>query len=457
MEKEYLVLSNRFKVRKERFGGILFDRETHSYYQLNNTAAEILLSLERPLSIRELETELVDRLGVPKEDREIFKNYIAEFLETCEKRKIVTRSTSKQREKKTRKNVSKKLLNLPFSAPLHFTINPTFLCNLSCEFCYLSDDLIKRYGPMKMNEEDLKRIIEIANENRVFEVNIVGGEPLLYDKLYEIITYAEKLDYNLSISTNGSLPATIENIPNYKHFTIQFSLHGDSEEIHDKLVRKQGVFKKVIESIEKAKNKGIKRVVNTVLYERNRECVEGILDILDEFEITDWYISNLRYNGRAKKLPEDYFLSVEEFWETLEELERYKRKNHIKVNIHPVCAFSFVYKNSDLPKEEFYFFKNKFCKAGITKLEIMPDGQCYPCEYYYGDERFKLGNILSDPFEEIWSNKKLEVFRDSKTNEICNEISCKYTTICSGGCIGYIEQKGLKVDDRCPNIRMYST
>jgi radical SAM protein with 4Fe4S-binding SPASM domain len=73
------------------------------------------------------------------------------------------------------------------------------------------------------------------------------------------------------------------------------------------------------------------------------------------------------------------------------------------------------------------------CPAGTTKLGIMPDGSVYPCNLFFGKEEYRLGNILSDPFDAIWRHSALAFFRTFSGNR-CPRTSCALHARCHGGC-----------------------
>jgi radical SAM protein with 4Fe4S-binding SPASM domain len=63
----------------------------------------------------------------------------------------------------------------------------------------------------------------------------------------------------------------------------------------------------------------------------------------------------------------------------------------------------------------------------------MPDGSVYPCNLFFGFEEFLLGNIFTDPFEEIWGHRQLSFFRTFSGNK-CPRKDCELHHRCHGGC-----------------------
>ncbi|MEM4331123.1 MAG: GNAT family N-acetyltransferase, partial [Candidatus Pacearchaeota archaeon] len=103
-----------------------------------------------------------------------------------------------------------------------------------------------------------------------------------------------------------------------------------------------------------------------------------------------------------------------------------------------------------LPKT--YFEKNFIgCEAGKKKLEIIPNGDVYPCIFLL-NKKFLVGNVFEKNMEYLWKNKKvLKKLRDyvNRDKHCC---FCKYFYFCNGGCIGrtFIHTGKIKGDLFCP-------
>ncbi len=150
-------------------------------------------------------------------------------------------------------------------------VEPTNRCNLDCEIC------IRRFskrplGDMKV--EDFQRIIDV---NRPLYVAFHGwGEPLLNDKIYEMITYASKKRAKTSLITNGTLlnEGSAKILLNLKLNELAFGVYKLErlKEIKDKV--------KLVSSLkQKFKLKEPKIFLDITIYERNES---EILQIIEE-------------------------------------------------------------------------------------------------------------------------------------------------------------------------------
>jgi len=77
------------------------------------------------------------------------------------------------------------------------------------------------------------------------------------------------------------------------------------------------------------------------------------------------------------------------------------------------------------------------CSAGPSNplLAIDYDGTIYPCDHFWEDSRFSIGNIEEMTLDE--ASKSLKNFRNNKEfGELENCVTCDWKRVCGGGCPG---------------------
>lgn len=443
------TISNVFQFRKEYFGGILYNQKNRGYLSVNRLGADVLELFEKPILYSHA-IELLSYRYNTSNDK--IDEKIRFFFGKCVSKNILVPAKKTKQSK-----VEHEYSDFPesgdrFSAPLYVIFNPTFKCNLKCKFCYLSES---NENSSEMSLSDAQKIVDILHSKKVFEIKVVGGEPLLVQWLPEFINYAWKKNVKINISTNGTVLDAIDNLPVHKIGDIQISLHGAKAETHDNLVGSKGAFERCNKAIEKLLDKGKKAKINTVVCKENKDELLSIMRIIESFSLEDFYVTNMREEGKAKNLSSEA-LDVREFWDVLKPLEKFKKE----VRVHPVNIFTFLKdKGTKCPETPFSVLRNQFCKAGIVKISILPEGAVFPCENFYGLKYFYLGNILKDSFDFIWDNPKLDFFRGMKPKRECIEKNCKFTHICKGGCPAYImfNTTNSEIDPRCPLLQKRST
>lgn len=83
--------------------------------------------------------------------------------------------------------------------PAFIMLSLTDRCNLSCQGCWVSQS----HPARELGTEQVNNIIKEANANGSFFFGLLGGEPLLYPQLFEII--AAHPDCYFQLFTNGTL------------------------------------------------------------------------------------------------------------------------------------------------------------------------------------------------------------------------------------------------------------
>jgi uncharacterized protein len=91
---------------------------------------------------------------------------------------------------------------------------------------------------------------------------------------------------------------------------------------------------------------------------------------------------------------------------------------------------SFFHFKVDLDQGPCVYKRASGCGAGTAYVAVTPEGDIYPCHQFAGEEEFKLGNVLSEDFE----NKLAETFEKAHifNKKACAECWARY--YCSGGC-----------------------
>ena len=89
----------------------------------------------------------------------------------------------------------------------YFSVIATFDCNLQCKNCLNCSPLVRQKN-LNFTEIDFEKTCESIKyfKNLGFkEVNISGGEPLLYPKIFDLIRFCKRLGLYTAVNTNGLL------------------------------------------------------------------------------------------------------------------------------------------------------------------------------------------------------------------------------------------------------------
>ena len=148
--------------------------------------------------------------------------------------------------------------------PLVLMLEPLFRCNLACPGCgkidYEDEILNKR---LSVNE-----CLNAVDECGAPVVSIPGGEPLLHREIGEIVKGIIDRKKFVYLCTNAlMLEKRLHLFKPTPYLT--FSVHLDGlEDEHDKAVAQDGVFKKAVSAIRKAKALGFRVNLNCTLFDQ---------------------------------------------------------------------------------------------------------------------------------------------------------------------------------------------
>lgn len=172
----------------------------------------------------------------------------------------------------------------------------TSKCNLKCVFCF---------GPKYKKESEINdwfKLLDNAKKSGVKNLVFTGGEPFLCSNFQEILIYANKLKYNIVLSTNGT---KIDSFDILKYIDA-LSLPLDGGTYLDCNRMRMLTFEdytKILDNMKKFKivypNKQLK--IGTVLTQVNINNLDGIYDNISG--IADvWKIYQVSYHQNNRKI-----------------------------------------------------------------------------------------------------------------------------------------------------------
>ena len=212
-----------------------------------------------------------------------------------------------------------------------------------------------------MNVELLSAIIEEYSGVKMLRkknhINISGGEPLTHPKYEDI--------YELVVEYQGFLmmPTSGIGLSKYQHLftskdTIQVSIDGNKR-IHD-WIRGKGLFDGVINALQILKDIGVRPYIGTVIFNENKDHLDGLLDIVEQFNCKGIQFGPFIPTGGLKYYPEITPLPEGEFREIERRLITEARERGIFTFGTPQCI-------------------DCNCEAQVSLLSIEPDGTYVDC------------------------------------------------------------------------------
>ena len=208
------------------------------------------------------------------------RSFIARVIQNTHPRvreKFVARMVASMifRDKLALERARKKLGMVP---PLTMLISPTMRCNYRCEGCCAgsyswADD---------MYPEVFDRVLSEAEAMGINYITILGGEPLVYPHLFEVLENHPKSFYQ--IYTNASLidQKVAEKMVEMGNIAPQISINGPR--VHTDASRGKGAFDKCIRAMDNLREAGCAFGFSSLVTRQNMNviCTDEWIDFLIE-------------------------------------------------------------------------------------------------------------------------------------------------------------------------------
>jgi radical SAM protein with 4Fe4S-binding SPASM domain len=342
----------------------------------------------------------------------------------------------------------------PFTAdfcryPVLAEVALTYRCNLACGFCYAGcgvAGLPEGWSEDRaMSDEEVCRVLEVIRRDaRCPSLSFTGGEPTLRPGLPRFVRHAKGLGLKVNLISNGQRldEDRVHALADAGLDSAQLSLEGPTAAVHDVLVGRPGAFERLWAGIERLRARGIRVHTNTTLSRRNLPEAEAIVDL-----VADRGLGRLTMNlvipcGSAGGLPE---LGVS-YRDTGEHVLRVRARAEARgvelvwYSPLPLCLFNTIA----------HGLGNRGCAAADGLLHVSPSGDVLPCSSFGHGE--SLGNLLFQPFEDVWQSRAARFFRAKKMMPGGCE-SCPEAAACQGACVLYWRETGVAELGRASSSR----
>lgn len=255
-------------------------------------------------------------------------------------------------------------------------ISPLYNCQFNCLHCYAHGLNEGKQNKLSLNE--LKQFINEATELGAINFHIVGGEPLLYKNLYNLIKHIRSKNSFVSLSTNGFLlnKKSIKKLKSSGLNNLVISICSDNAHEHDRIVGVKGSFESIINSVETCKNVGINVELNTIATPKkiNSGKLLQIINVAKEM--------NLKISLNIPCA-----------------LGKWKNNTNIILSDYEWGKLMKLTRIEGVRWEGNLNYLQEGCPAGIEKIHLTPYGDVIPCSFIYTS----FGNIRRNSLDHIWA------------------------------------------------------
>jgi len=290
--------------------------------------------------------------------------------------------------------------------PIYVEISLIAACNHRCVFC--SVDYLG-HGSARQDEAVLTERLREMGRLGVKSVMFAGeGEPSLWEPLPRLLDICSEVGVDTSMTTNMA-PFSIENTESFVRNCkwIKASINAGNQDDYHKIHRTgKEDFAKVMGNFERCVN---------VRQRGGYECVLGgqMLLLPENFGGAVSLAKNLRDLGADYLVIKPYTQSQYGLSRKYEGLQ-YDDMLHLEEKLRgcETDGFKIIFRAHAMNKLKEASAPYVKCYATPNFWGyVMADGNVYACQAFAGDERFCIGNINDNSFDEIWSgaNRKKQL------------------------------------------------
>jgi heme b synthase len=308
-------------------------------------------------------------------------------------------------------------------------------CNLRCVHCRAEAELLEREGELNLTQ--MKKVIDgIAAHYRPILV-LTGGEPLYRADIFDIASHASGAGLTVALATNGTLitQALAGRIKESGIKRVSVSLDGADAATHDGFRGIDGSYGQAMAGIENLKQKGVEFQINTTVTKRNVEQLEALVILAQDMGAKALHLFMLVPVGCGVQIADTDMLSKEKYEEVLSWF--YDASRTVPMEMKATCAPHYYRIIRQKAREEGRTITvetdgmsamTRGCLAGSGVCFISHHGDVQPCGYL----PIVAGNVLQQPFHEIWEGSELFLSLRDLSNLKGKCGACEYRSFCAG-------------------------
>lgn len=244
-------------------------------------------------------------------------------------------------------------------------------CNYNCVFCHSEGYYhCRRDTKTKLSVESVRKIAKVAHNMGISQVKITGGEPLLVEEIFDIISIFKELGFSdISLVTNGSLLSTkAYHLKEAGLTRINISLPSLREERYNYITGTRNMLKRVIDGIRAAVEAKLSPVkINVVLLKNiNNDEWSNFIKFAEENGVLLQFIEYHTNNVESKQFKEYYFPPTQ--------IEEFLEKNAIRIEVREMHARKRYKLKSGVEAELVKPMFNPIFCANCTRIRATPLG-----------------------------------------------------------------------------------
>jgi radical SAM enzyme (rSAM/lipoprotein system) len=320
--------------------------------------------------------------------------------------------------------------SVKFSTKVHdlnyFFWETTLRCNLRCRHCGSDCGIEKEDSELPAYKvlEVFKDIAAHYNPKKIM-IAVTGGEPLVREDLFDILTEVSQMGFPWGMVTNGMLvdEKTVEKCAAAGMRTVSVSLDG-LEDSHNWLRNNEMSYERAVNALKLFKESGHFQSIDaiTCVNSRNINELEDIYKLLSEIGIQGWRLFTIFPKGRAVSNSE--LVINKDILKEVFQFIKEKRQCGGPLNVSYSEEGYLGCEWEREVREDFFY-----CGAGVNVGSLLCDGSYGACPSL--SREWIQGNVDELSFSEAWETRYNNMRdRSWMRTDACTQ--CKEWKNCNG-------------------------
>lgn len=411
-----LLDANRIKIESKDSGSYLLDAYTHLAFELNDSSKFICESLLQGHSPSVIAKNMMSVF----EDIDFVTALadVTHFIDHLQSGSIVETENDH-------------LLATGVPPLKNVTFGITNRCNLRCKHCLAGSTLGRK------DEFPLEKISELAEEMKKLgcqSLSLFGGEPLVRDDFFDIVSIMRFHKIHVKVNTNATLvdEAFAREAKKAGIMLFTVSLDGSASNVQDP-IRGRGSFEKNLHGIQHLVEAGHQIYLSCTVTQFNFRDIVSIADLAKELNVFKIRFNDVHYGGNAEHYSMDIRMTPAQKYEALANVKAAQEKWGNFVIGSVTDQYNIIHGSSIDDIQTFPIVINP-CGASMGSACIRPEGGVTPCEILWDAV---CGNVWEQSLTEIYSfaPEMLEFRRPLIISErdIPDCVGCRYLKACYQG------------------------
>ncbi|MFA5072964.1 MAG: radical SAM protein [Nitrospirota bacterium] len=201
-------------------------------------------------------------------------------------------------------------------------------CNFRCIYCYASHNT---HRPDEMTKEEFFDVITQAKELGARKMIILGGEPMLYPHIMEMVLFIRNLDMEIELFTNGTnMTRAMAQTMYENNVRVILKMNTFDESLQDTLSGRKGAYIQIQEAFKNLKRAGYPSEnhalgVSTIICQQNIDELPRMWEWLRDQNIMPYFEMMTPQGGaREHNMLELDSRAIEELFRRISKIDRNK-------------------------------------------------------------------------------------------------------------------------------------